>query len=117
KEHESGGFRLSTGDRTVSVCPPSRDTTDHVPFGQSLSADFGSFELDGIYQRFTAKLTLRSSLAPSSDSASDVMYRPRGQIHTRRVASLSVRLARMGYPFRTVPRLPVAEHRVALTAL
>ena len=52
-EHESGGPRLSAGDRLVSVFPPSRETSDHIPFWLEPISRFGSFRLDGIYQRFT----------------------------------------------------------------
>ncbi len=53
-EHESGGPHLSAGDRLVSVSPPSRETSDHVPFWSEPVSRFGSFKLDGIYQWFTS---------------------------------------------------------------
>jgi len=52
-EHESGGPHLSAGDRFVSVSPPSRETSDHVPFWSEPVSRFGSLKLDGIYQWFT----------------------------------------------------------------
>ena len=52
-EHESGGPHLSAGDRFASVSPPSRETTDHVPFWSEPVSRFGSLKLDGIYQWFT----------------------------------------------------------------
>ena len=44
---------LSAGDRFVSVSPPSRETSDHVPFWSEPVSRFGSLKLDGIYQWFT----------------------------------------------------------------
>ena len=52
-EHESGGPHLSADDRFVSVSPPSRETSDHVPFWSEPVSRFGSLKLDGIYQWFT----------------------------------------------------------------
>ena len=52
-EHGPGGPRLSAGDRHVSVPPPSREATGHVPFWFEPVSRFGSFKLDGIYQWFT----------------------------------------------------------------
>ena len=52
-EHESGGPHLSAGDRFVSVSPPSRETSDHIPFWSEPDSRFGSLKLDGIYQWFT----------------------------------------------------------------
>jgi len=65
-EHESGGPHLSAGDRFVSVSPPSRETSDHAPFGSSLSVDLARSCLTAFTSGSLA-LVLRPSLAPHPD--------------------------------------------------
>jgi hypothetical protein len=44
-EHESGGPRLSADDRLVSVPPPSREASGHVPFWLGPVSRFGPVNL------------------------------------------------------------------------
>lgn len=64
-KHESGGPHLSADDRFVSVSPPSRETSDHVPFWSEPVSRFGSLRLDGIYQWFTCVGPLTQPCASS----------------------------------------------------
>ena len=77
-EHESGGPHLSAGDRLVSVSPPSRETTDHVPFWSEPVSRFGSLRLDGIYQWFTYVGPLTQPCASSGFRLPESHGDPRG---------------------------------------
>ena len=114
-EHESGGPHLSAGDRLVSVSPPSRETSDHVPFWSEPVSRFGSLRLDGIYQWFTYVGPLTQPCASSGFRLPESHGHPREHRIPRRVATLSVRLARGRYRPRTAPRLLAAERQVAYT--
>ena len=112
-EHGSGGPHLSAGDRLVSVSPPSRETTDHVPFWSEPLSRFGSFSLDGIYQWFTCVGPLTQPCASSGFDSQNHTATLTGTAHPRGVATLSVRSARDRCRSRTAPRLLAAERQVA----
>jgi hypothetical protein len=114
-EHGSGGPHLSAGDRLVSVSPPSRETSDHTPFGSSLSVDLARSCLTAFTSGSLA-LVLRPSLAPHPDfDFQNHATALTGIAYPSRVATLSVRSARGRYRPRTAPRLLAAEHQVAYT--
>lgn len=77
-EHGPGGPRLSAGDRHVSVPPPSREATGHVPFWFEPVSRFGSFKLDGIYQRFTNVGPLAQPCASSGFRLPESHGKPHG---------------------------------------
>lgn len=68
KEHEPGGLRLSAGDRFVSVPPPSRGTSDHTPFGLSLSVDLAHSSLTTF---ISGSLDISPLAQPSASSGFD----------------------------------------------
>ena len=112
-EHESGGPHLSADDRFVSVSPPSRETSDHVPFWSEPVSRFGSFKLDGICQWFTFVGPLTQPCASSGFRLPESRGALTGTSYPLRVATLSVRSARGRYRPRTAPRLLAAERQVA----
>lgn len=112
-EHEPGGPRLSAGDRHVSVPPPSREATGHVPFWFEPVSRFGSFKLDGIYQRFTDVGPLAQPCASSGFRLPESHGNLTAAAYPRGAATLSVRSARGRYQPRTAPRLRAAERPVA----
>jgi hypothetical protein len=114
-EHGSGGPHLSAGDRFVSVSPPSRETSDHVPFWSEPVSRFGSLRLDGIYQWFTSVGPLTQPCASSGFRLPESRDGPHGHHVPARVATLSVRSARGRCRPRTAPRLLAAERQVAYT--
>ncbi len=114
-EHGSGGPHLSAGDRLVSVSPPSRETSDHVPFGPSLSVDLARSCLTA-FTSGSRLLVLRPSLAPHPDfDFQNHTMTLTGIAYPSRVATLSVRSARGRHRPRTAPRLLAAERQVAYT--
>ena len=114
-EHGSGGPHLSAGDRLVSVSPPSRETSDHVPFGSSLSVDLARSCLTAFISG-SRLLVLRPSLAPHPDfDFQNHTMTLAGIAYPSRVATLSVRSARGRYRSRAAPRLLAAERQVAYT--
>lgn len=92
-EHGPGGPRLSAGDRHVSVPPPSREATGHVPFWFEPVSRFGSFKLDGIYQRFTDVGPLAQPCASSGFRLPESHGKPHGR-HAPRKGRLRCRCAR-----------------------
>ena len=114
-EHESGGPHLSAGDRLVSVSPPSRETSDHIPFWSEPVSRFGSLRLDDIYQWFTYVGPLTQPGASSGFRLPESHDDPHGHRVPARVATLSVRSARGRHRPRTAPRLLAAERQVAYT--
>ena len=81
-EHESGGPHLSAGDRFVSVSPPSRETSDHIPFWSEPVSRFGSLKLDGIYQWFTYVGPLTQPCASSGSRLPESHDDPHGASRT-----------------------------------
>ncbi len=74
KEQESGGLRLSAGDRLVSVFPPSRKTSDHTPFGWSLSVDLAPSSLTAF---ISDSLHISPLTQPSASAGSDFQHHTR----------------------------------------
>lgn len=114
-KHGSGGPHLSAGDHHVSVSPPSRGTTDHIPFWSEPVSRFGSSRLDDIYQWFTYVGPLTQPGASSGFRLPESRDDPHGPPRPVRVATLSVRSARDRCRSRTAPRLLAAERQVAYT--
>lgn len=63
----------------VSVPPPSREATGHVPFWFEPVSRFGSFKLDGIYQRFTDVGPLAQPCASSGFRLPESHGKPHGR--------------------------------------
>lgn len=79
-EQESGEPHLSADDRFVSVSPPSRETSDHVPFWSEPISRFGSLKLDGIYQWFTYVGPLTQPCASSRFRLPESLDDPHGYL-------------------------------------
>ncbi len=99
----------------ASVSPPSRETSDHVPFWSEPVSRFGSLRLDGIYQWFTYIGPLTQPCASSGFRLPESHDDPHGHRVPARVATLSVRSARGRHRPRAAPRLLAAERQVAYT--
>jgi hypothetical protein len=99
----------------LSACPhQARGTSDHVPFWSEPVSRFGSSSLTAFISgsRYVEPLTQPSAstgfrLPVSRDD-------PREYHVPLQAATLSVRFAQGRYQPCTAPRLPAAEHRVAL---
>lgn len=113
-EHEPGGSRLSAGDRLVSVSPPSTGDIRSRTFWSEPVSRFGSSSLTAFISgsRYVEPLTQPSASTgfrlPVSRVALAGLAHPHGRLHCQCASHKAV-----SRPC-AAPRLPAAEHRVAL---